>query len=261
MPLLLAGVACLLTSCVANPVTERPQLMLVSDVKVDVAASGAYADMMEEAARLGLLDRDPMQTARVRGIAERLIARAVRYRPAIAHWQWAIHVFETDLPNAYCLAGGKIRVNSGLIRRLDPSDDELAQVLAHEIAHALSDHDREKLSLALVSRMTMSGIAAAQRTSVATLSRAFRDVFEEASTAPGKRQTEIEADRIGLRLAAEAGFDPAAAITLWERVRIRQGEVTASIFDRHPLVSARLDVLRQDAMELVPVYKEASRGR
>ncbi|RPI43004.1 MAG: M48 family peptidase, partial [Betaproteobacteria bacterium] len=130
----------LLSGCETNPVTGRTQVMIVSEEQAQSASAQAYAKTVTDARGKGKLDTNSARTARVRAITNRLVAQAVRIVPASATWQWQMHVIEDAGVNAWCMPGGKMAVYTGLINRVSPTDDELAQVIGHEISHALLQH-------------------------------------------------------------------------------------------------------------------------
>ena len=132
--------------CVANPITGRSQAMLVNDTEAARSSAQTYSQLLSAASRQGALDGDPAALSRVQAIARPLIVQAVKKRPETRGWRWDVHVLNSSEVNAWCMAGGKIAVYTGLLNKIQPTDDELAQVLAHEIAHALLSHQAEKMS-------------------------------------------------------------------------------------------------------------------
>src|SRR3990170_7143013 len=127
---------------------DRQQSMMVSSAQVNASAEKAYQQLVGGAAKKGQVNQDPAQVERVRGIARRLIAQSGAFRPDAPAWTWETNVIASKEVNAWCMPGGKIAVYTGLIERLQPSDDELAAVMGHEIAHALREHGRERASQA-----------------------------------------------------------------------------------------------------------------
>jgi len=248
-----------LPGCTANPVTERPQLMLVSGEQAVADGAAAYAELLEMADYRHALNGDAKMVERVRAIANRLIPQAVGYRPAIAAWQWEVNVFMSDLPNAFCLAGGKIGVNSGLLLRLAPTDDELAQVIGHEIAHALSDHGRERASTAIASTVSIRALVFSQHLNTVA-SQLLKDAARVGVNLPNSRLAEAEADRIGMLIAAKAGFDPGAVITLWKKIGAREVAGTSSLLSTHPLPAERIAALQGEADRLRITVGEAAAG-
>lgn len=166
-------------------------------------------------------------------------------------------MLESNEINAFCMAGGKIAVYSGLIRTLNPTDDELAQVIAHEIAHALSEHTREKISVAMASNLVV-GVAAAKNGLSQTQVDLLNNLTSLAIKLPNSRQAEGEADSIGILLAARAGYDPYAAATLWEKMSHLGNSTGLSILSTHPLPIDRITAMRSEAAQLNPIYQKTS---
>jgi len=125
---------------------DRQQRMMVSEQEVNASAQKQYAQMMAEAQKKNALDRDAAQVARVKAITSRLVPQTAVFRPDAQKWAWEVHVLTLNDVNAWCMPGGKMAVYSGLIEKLQATDDELAAVMGHEIAHALREHGRERVS-------------------------------------------------------------------------------------------------------------------
>lgn len=243
----------ILTGCVTNPVTNRQQLILIPEDQVIASSYNAYASLIGQARSSGALNVEPTQTARAKEITARIIPHAVSYRPSIIGWQWDVNVLESNQVNAFCMAGGKIAVYSGLIRALNPTEDELAQVIAHEIAHALSEHTREKMSVAMASNLVVGVTAANTGLSQSQLNK----LATVAITLPNSRQAEGEADSIGILLAARAGYNPYAAVTLWEKMAKLGHSPSSSILSTHPLPQDRIVAMQAAATHLYPVYQQS----
>ncbi|MGB5300161.1 MAG: M48 family metalloprotease, partial [Thiogranum sp.] len=144
---LLALISLLLIACATSP-TGRRQLMLVSEDSAISASKEAYAQTLKPLSEEGKVDNDPVLKKRVTEITERLVAQAVKMRPATARWEWSIKVIDDpEVVNAWCMAGGKMAIYTGLIEKVQTTDDEIAQVMGHEIAHALANHQAEKMSV------------------------------------------------------------------------------------------------------------------
>src|SRR6266850_4693791 len=150
---------------------ERPQLLLVPSEQVNQSAEEAYQQVLAQARRQGALDRDPAQVRRVRTIVGRLIPQTAAFRKDAPGWPWEAHVITSKEVNAWAMPGGKIAVYSGLIERLQPTDDELAAVLGHEIGHALREHGRERVSMALAEQLALDVVG-----SVANVPTAARNL-------------------------------------------------------------------------------------
>lgn len=240
---------------------NRTQYMssMVPSQALEQEATQQYADILQQAKSKGLLDKDAKQVARVRDISQRLIAQAGVFRPDAAGWKWEVHVLSSDEVNAWCMPGGKIAVYTGLISKINPTDDELAAVLGHEIAHALREHARERVSQQMATSLGL------QVLSIATGSSAASDLGGELTnvmfTLPNSRTHETEADRMGVELAARAGYDPRAAVTLWQKMgAASQGSAPPEILSTHPSAASRISDLQTAAQKVMPLY-EQSKGK
>lgn len=231
--------------------------MLVSESQVIASSYSTYSNLINQAQSHGSLNVDPIQTKRAKEIASRIIPNAVSYRPSIINWQWDVNVLESNEINAFCMAGGKIAVYSGLIKKLNPTDDELAQVLAHEIAHALSEHTREKISVAMATNLAV-GVVAAKKGMSQNQVDLLNNLTYMSIKLPNSRQAESEADSIGILLAARAGYDPHAAVTLWEKMPNLGNSAGSAIMNTHPLPADRIAAMRTEAVKLEATYQKTS---
>ena len=208
---LLVAVAALVAACATSP-TGRRQLMLVSEQQAISASRQAYVQEIGKAKQQGKLVTDQRVLKRVEVITERLVAQAIVMRPDSAQWQWSVEVIdEPKTVNAWCMAGGRMAIYTGLLLKVDPTDDELAQVMGHEIAHALANHSAERMSVAMAGQAGV--IAAGLMSDNPGQAMAMAAVAAKvALDLPNSRTAETEADRIGIELAARAGYDPRAAV-------------------------------------------------
>ena len=143
-------------ACQSAPVTGRKQLMLVPESDAIQASTQAYAEVLAPIQKQGKLNDDPAMKARVDKITARLVAQAIKYRPETQSWNWQVAVIDDPKTlNAWCMAGGKMAIYSGIITQLNLSDDEIAQVMGHEIAHALAKHTAERMSTAMASQAAL----------------------------------------------------------------------------------------------------------
>lgn len=262
-----AVAAVLLTGCAAVQTTgsgavgiERKQYMssLVSEQALQQEAASQYNAMISQAKAQGALDVNAAQTRRVQTIARRLIAQVGVFRPDAVQWNWQVHVLNSKEINAWCMPGGKIAVYSGLINSLNTTDAELAAVIGHEIAHALREHSREQVSQQMTANIGLSVLAAVTGSqATADLGSALTDVM---FTLPNSRTHEIEADRMGVELAARAGYDPYAAVTLWEKMSAASGGSGQPEFlSTHPAASTRIADLQKIAAQMMPLYQQSRR--
>ncbi len=244
----------LVSACATSP-TGRRQLMLVSEQQAISASREAYLQTMAPLKKEGKLNSDPRMNARVERITGRLVAQAVSMRPDSAKWEWSVGIIDDpEAVNAWCMAGGRMAIYTGLLSKIDPSDDELAQVMGHEIAHALANHTAEKMSVAMATQMgIMVAGAASDRPAVAMSAAAVAATL--AIQLPNSRAAEIEADRIGIELAARAGYDPYASVSLWEKMAKVGGSRSPEFMSTHPDPDNRMKRLNALAPEMMGYYR------
>ena len=253
-PLIATALVLLVAACATSP-TGRKQLMLVSEEQAISSSRQAYAQEMGKYQKEGKLVTDPKLLERVRVITERLVAQAVKMRPDSAQWQWSVQVIDDPKTvNAWCMAGGRMAVYTGLIKKVDPTDDELAQVLGHEIAHALANHTAERMSTAMAANagIIAAGIMSDKPGQAMAIAAAAATV---AIKLPNSRASENEADQIGIELAARAGYDPRAAVTLWQKMAKVGDGAPPEWLSTHPSDATRQDRLRALAPKMMPYYQ------
>jgi len=237
---------------------DRKQQMLVPSATIEQGAAEAYEAELKAAREKGVLNTDKAQLARVTTIARRLVGATSAFRPDAAAWNWQFNVQKTKDLNAYCMPGGRIMVYSGLIDTLDLSDAELATVLAHEVAHALREHTRERVSRAYAQQLLLQGAAAVTGVGEGTANVANM-VAEVTFQLPFSRDQESEADQIGLELMARAGYDPRAAVTLWNKMAAASsGGGQPKFLSTHPAPKERIKDIEKNLPRVLPLY--AKRG-
>lgn len=249
-----------LVGCATNTMTGRKQLSLVSEATVASKATSYYSSMMSELDKNRKVVTDKTQVDRVEGITNRLIQQAVLYSPKSADWDWQVTLIDDDKTvNAFCMPGGLMAIYTGMIKQLDATDDEIGQVMGHEIGHALAGHGAEKMSVQIMSNIAVLAVSAA----VSKNNRDFQntnDVLTLGALAfvnlPNSRVAETESDRIGIELAARAGFSPDAAVTLWEKMaKASNSKGKGDFFSTHPAPERRQDNLRALAQPMAPLYR------
>ncbi|MDD5389250.1 MAG: M48 family metallopeptidase [Gallionellaceae bacterium] len=247
-----------LAACSSNPMTGRSQLMLVPENQVIAQSVSAYKAELAPHAKKGKLNDNEVVVQRVRAITDRLVAQAVRYRPDSASWAWEVNVIDDPKTlNAFCMPGGKMAIYTGLIDKLKATDDEIAQVMGHEIGHALANHGAEKMSVGMVSDILVSAIGGNNqgRQQVGQLAALM------AWQLPNSRGAETEADRIGIELAARAGYDPDSAPQLWKKMKEASGEKGRfDLLSTHPASDKRMEELAALAPHMRPLYAEAAKN-
>jgi predicted Zn-dependent protease len=252
-------VGCTLTGCQTNPVTGRSQVMFISEDTAIAYSNEAYSGMLKPLADKGKVNNDPEVLARVETITSRIVAQAVKYRPEAENWNWSIRVIdEPETVNAWCMAGGRMAIYTGLIEKLDATDDEIAQVMGHEISHALLAHTAERMSRAVLMQAGIIAVATTQESDTVVQGTALVAVV--ALQLPNSRTAEAEADVVGIELAAKAGYDPRAAETLWKKMAEESGtgESRFDFLSTHPAPVKRMETLRELAPKMMVYYEDAA---
>ncbi|MBU0587900.1 MAG: M48 family metallopeptidase [Gammaproteobacteria bacterium] len=253
--LLVAGCQTIQTTQPGTVGVVRTQSMAVSSEQMDQASTQAYDKMLKQARAKNALNRDAEMLARVRGVANRLIRQTVVFRSDAPAWRWDVNIFQSNEINAFCMAGGKIGVYSGLVSQLGLTDAELAAVLGHEIAHALREHVREQVSLQYA--MQLPGLLISVVTGSQALAQLGDMVGDVTLGLPRSRQAESEGDVIGVELAARAGYDPRAAISLWQKMNKLGGASKPEFLSTHPSPATREEDLAMTAEIVMPLYRKA----
>ena len=237
---------------------QRSQLMMVSAQEVEQASSKQYDEMMAEARKNKALNRDAASVQRVRRIVSRLAQQSGVFRPDAPAWQWEVNVLSSKELNAWCMAGGKMAIYTGLLDGLKLSDDEIAAVMGHEIAHALREHARERVSKSMATGLGISvagallGVGQAGQDLMGTVAKVSFEL-------PNSREHETEADRIGVELAARAGYDPRAAVSLWNKMASQSAGAPPQWLSTHPSHANRQRDLAAYAERVMPLYQAARR--
>jgi predicted Zn-dependent protease len=205
---------------------------------------------------------------KVKEITDKLVKQAVRFRPDSADWKWEVQVInDPKTVNAFCMAGGKMAIYTGMWEQLKATDDEIAQVMGHEIAHALADHTRERMSIAMTTAAatTAAAIAVGARgdagpgAGLALTGAQLAAVL--AIQLPNSRNGEAEADQIGIELAARAGYDPKSAVTLWDKMGKLGGGGPPEFLSTHPSPQNRSARLAELGRQVEPLYAAAKAGK
>ena len=231
---------------------DREQNMLVSQRQVDGMALDQYRTTLNEANKKGQLNRNPEQVQRVREIMQRMIPHTAVFRADASRWSWEANVITSDQLNAWCMPGGKIAVFTGLIERLQLTDDELAAVMGHEICHALREHARERISKEVGANLLISILGAATGTDTRAASQGYQLLVG----LPNSREMETEADRIGIELMARAGYDPRAAVSIWQKMQRAGNGGPPQFLSTHASYATRINDLTQYAQRVMPLYQQ-----
>jgi predicted Zn-dependent protease len=255
-----AAAAALLAGCQANPITGRSQLMIVPESMAVNESAAAYAQMMGQLGKKKQIEAGSARAQKVQEISDRLIAQAIKLRPDSAAWKWEVQVInDPKTVNAWCMAGGKMAIYTGMWEKLGATDEEVAMVMGHEISHALAGHTQERMSVAMTSSVVAQAAAIALSSSETSRGLALTGAQLAAVYAvqlPNSRTSESEADAIGLEIAARAGYDPRAAVSLWEKMG-KLGGTPPEFLSTHPSPENRAARLRELGAKVQPHYLAA----
>ena len=238
---------------------NRSQLLLISSEQLEQTAAQGYTQLKTEATQKGALNTNEKLLERVRAIARRIEPQTGIFRKDAPGWNWEVNVIDSDELNAFCMPGGKIMFYSGLINQLKLTDEEIAVVMGHEIAHALREHSREQVSQAIAAQ-TALGVG----TSVFGLSQTTAQLasigYQAFIATHFSRTDEAEADRIGLELSARAGYNPRAGVTLWQKmINANAGGQLPEFLSSHPADSTRVQQIESLLPVVMPLYEAARR--
>jgi predicted Zn-dependent protease len=238
---------------------DRKQRMLVSEEQVQEAAAHAYGQQLQEARSKGVLNKDSALTARVKNVTQRLVPHTATFRPDAPGWNWEANTLQSKELNAYAMPGGKIMVYSGIVEQLNLTDAELAAIVGHEISHALREHSRERISRAYAQQLALAGVGAVAGVGEGTMQLANM-VATVTFQLPHSREQESEADGMGLELMARAGYDPNAAVSLWQKMIAAEKGNPPEFLSTHPNPQARIGNLQALVPKVMPLYRLAAKG-
>ncbi len=249
---LLLITATLVVACATSP-TGRRQLMLVSPEAAIVQSRTAYLNTVSELGEADKLADDPRLASRVATITGRVVSAAIERYPHTADWNWSVALVDDDeTVNAWCMAGGRMAVYTGLFEKLKLTDAEFAQIMGHEIAHALANHTAERMSRAMATTLGVVAVGSASDNPNLAMGGAAL-AAKLALELPNSRTAESEADEIGLQLATLAGFDPDAAVSLWEKMGSVGGDQRPPEFlSTHPAPENR----QQRLLNMIPQARQ-----
>lgn len=253
------GCASSTTGSVTTGGSSRSQLLLVSSQEVMQQSLKYYDEQNREARSEGALITSGAEFNRVQAVMRRLVPQVTTFRPDAAQWPWQLVLINEDTVNAHVMAGGKITFYTGLLRKLQLTDDEIAAVMGHEMAHALREHTREKMSQSAAGNLAISigGALLGLGQGATQLAGMGKQL---ALDLPFSRHMESEADLYGLELAARAGYDPNAAVTLWQKMA-KLGSSGPGFLSTHPSSTDRMAALQAAIPQVMPLYQAARAGR
>ena len=237
--------------------SSRSQLLLISAEDVNAGSAQAYQQEMNKARSANALNTNANYTGRVNAISKRLIAQVGVFRADAKNWNWEVNVINSNTVNAYCMPGGKIAVYTGIISELKLTDDELAAVIGHEIAHALREHSREQISQQIAKTQAIS-IGGALLGLGSTTQNLANVASEYVLTLPFSRSMETESDVMGMELMARAGYNPEGAVSIWRKMSALSGGSNSPEFtSTHPSDTTRIANLQKELPKVMPLYEES----
>jgi predicted Zn-dependent protease len=239
----------LLAACATSP-TGRRQLMLISPDAAIVQSKQAYLSTVSDLDKENKLLDDPKMADRVATITGRLVTEAVAMYPESADWEWSVAIIDDpETVNAWCMAGGRMAVYTGLFEKLKLTDAEFAQIMGHEISHALANHTAERMSRAMATSIGIVALGVASDRPAATMAGGAL-AAKVALELPNSRTAESEADEIGMELAVRAGYDPDAAVSLWQKMGSLGGSKPPAFLSTHPAPGNREAALAEMIPEM-----------
>ena len=236
---------------------------LVPAAEVEQNARQQYGEMLREAAKKNALGPDDHpQVLRLRRIAKDLIPHSYDWNPRAKDWKWEVNLLGSNQINAFCMPGGKIAFYTGILNKLELTDDEVAMVMGHEIAHALREHARERMGKATAT----NGVAVIG----STVASVFFGVNPQITDLVAKqganllnlkfsRDDETEADLVGMEIAARAGYDPRAGVSLWEKMSAANKGAPPQWLSTHPSGHTRIEEIQANLPKVMPLYERAAR--
>ena len=232
---------------------------LVPADDVESAATKQYQEMLKSAAsQRALAPPDHPQLQRLRRIAQRMVPFTDEWNPRARQWQWEVNLIGSKQINAFCMPGGKIGFFTCILDQLQLTDDEVAQVMGHEIAHALREHARARMGKGAATNFGANIVS--QVLGLGDLGRTVAGYGVELLSLKFSRDDETEADLVGLELAARAGYDPRAGITLWKKMQAANKGAPPQWLSTHPAGNTRIADIEKALPLVPPIYERAPKG-
>lgn len=232
---------------------------LVSAEKVEGSSALQYEQMTRQAfQKRALLDERDPQVQRVRRIFDKLYPHTIKFNERAKAWKWEVNVLRSPSINAFCMPGGKIAVFTGILEKLNLTDDEVAMIMGHEMGHALWEHARERTAK---TNLTSIGSRMVGYLLFGQAGEMIGAAGSSLAALKFSRNDETEADLIGLELAARAGYDPRAGITLWEKMSSANKGAPPAWFSTHPAGTTRIKTIEDNLKDVMPLYEKAKLAR
>ena len=231
---------------------------LVSAEQVERAATQHYLQLQQQAAEKKALapDNHP-QLVRLRAIEQRIRPHTYEWNERARQWKWEVSLIGSSQINAFCMPGGKIAFYFGILDKLQLNDDEVAMIMGHEAAHALREHARERMGKNMATRGVVE--IGSALFGLGNFGRAAADITGQLATLKFGREDESEADLIGMELAARAGYDPGAGVTLWQKMAAASKGAPLQFLSTHPTGPTRIKDIEANLHLVEPLYARADR--
>ena len=241
-----------------------PMAKLVPAETVERSANQQYAQLLQQgASQNALAANDQPQLKRLRAIAQRIIPHAMAWNPRAKDWRWEVNLLGSNQINAFCMPGGKIAFYTGILEKLKLSDDEVAMVMGHEMAHALREHARERMAKSAATNgiaSVLGAIASAKWGIDPNISHGVARSGANLLSLEFSREDESEADLVGMELAARAGFDPRAGVTLWQKMGAANKGAPPQWLSTHPSGKSRIAEIQANLPQVMPLYQRARKS-
>ena len=232
---------------------------LVPAEDVERSASAQYAQMMQEAnAKKALAPKDNPQLMRLRAIATKIIPFSFEWNDRAKGWKWEVNLIGSNQINAFCMPGGKIAFYTGILEQLKATDDEVAMIMGHEIAHALREHARERIGKGAATNIGAGVLS--QLFGLGQVGQTLTNYGAQLLTLQFSREDESESDLVGMDLAARAGYDPRAAVTLWQKMGAASKGAPPQWLSTHPSGASRIAEIEANLPRVMPLYEKARRN-
>jgi predicted Zn-dependent protease len=232
---------------------------LVPAQEVESAAAQQYTQMMSKAASAkALAPQNDAQLIRLRAIAKKIIPFATSWNSRAKDWRWEVNLIRSNQINAFCMPGGKIAFYSGILQKLKLTDDEVAMVMGHEMAHALREHARERMGKTAATGIGVSVLS--QLFGLGQVGQTVTNIGAQLLTLQFSREDESESDLVGMELAARAGFDPRAGVTLWQKMSGGGGSAPPQWLSTHPSGNTRIADIEANLPKVMPLYEQAKKA-
>jgi predicted Zn-dependent protease len=229
---------------------------LVPAEGLERSATQQYAQLLRQAEQQRSLGPDSHpQVVRLRGIAAKIIPFATQWNERAPAWKWEVNLIGSKQVNAFCMPGGKIAFYTGILDQLKLTDDEIAAVMGHEVAHALREHARERMAKSTATSFGLRLGAAVL--GLGSLGDIGAQYGAQLLSLKFSRSDESEADLVGLDLASRAGYDPRAGIVLWQKMSSLNKSAPPQWMSTHPSGTTRIKEIEKHLKEVLPLYAKA----